>query len=137
VRRCRERGYEPTFHHETATYVEAPCEIERLREVSDIGLCLDTGHLLLGRGDPVAAVTAWGERINHVHLKDARRGVIERIVAEAAPVREIWARRAFCPLGEGDIDIPAVLDALAGIGYGGRLVGGQGGPPAGGAAFRP
>ena len=122
VARCRERGYEPTFHHETATYVEAPWEIERLLEVSDIGLCLDTGHLLLGRGDPVAAVTAWGERINHVHLKDARREVIERIVAEAAPVREIWARRAFCPLGEGDIDIPAVLDALAGIGYGGWLV---------------
>ena len=47
---------------------------------------------------------------------------LEQIVAEAAPVREIWARRAFCPLGEGDIDIPGVLDALADIGYGGWLV---------------
>src|SRR4051812_19114477 len=53
VERCRERGYEPTFHHHTATYVEAHWEIERLLEVSDVGLCLDTGHLLLGRGDPV------------------------------------------------------------------------------------
>src|SRR6202020_1130962 len=103
VRRCRERGYEPTFHHETATYVEAPWEIERLLDVSDVGLCLDTGHLLLGRGDPVAAITAWGERINQLHLKDARIETLEQIVAEGAPVTEIWRRRAFRPLGEGDI----------------------------------
>lgn len=56
VARCRDRGYEPTFHHETGTYVEAPWEIERVLELSDIGLCLDTGHLLLGGGDPVQAV---------------------------------------------------------------------------------
>ena len=122
VARCRERGYEPTFHHHTATFVEAQWEIERLLELSDVGLCLDTGHLLLGRGDPVTAIRAWAGRINQVHLKDARIETLEQIVAEAAPVREIWARRAFRPLGEGDIDIPAVLDALADIGYGGWLV---------------
>jgi len=122
VARCRERGYEPTFHHHTATYVEAQWEIERLLEVSDVGLCLDTGHLLLGRGDPVTAIRAWGGRINQVHLKDARMDRLEEIVAEGAPVREIWARRAFCPLGEGDIDIPGVLGTLAEIGYGGWLV---------------
>src|SRR3984885_1746020 len=30
VARSRERGYEPTFHHHTATYVEAPWEVESL-----------------------------------------------------------------------------------------------------------
>jgi inosose dehydratase len=122
VERCRVRGYEPTFHHHTATYVEAPWEIERLLEVSDVGLCLDTGHLLVGGGDPAAAVGEWGERINHVHLKDARLGTIEAIVADAAPVQEIWRRRAFCALGEGDIPIDQVLAALAGIDYQGWLV---------------
>ena len=34
VARCRERGYEPTFHPHTATYVEAPWEIDRLLELS-------------------------------------------------------------------------------------------------------
>src|SRR5262245_30152311 len=43
--RCRDRGYEPTFHHETGTFVEAPWEIERVLELTEIGLCLDTGHL--------------------------------------------------------------------------------------------
>lgn len=122
VARCRARGYEPTFHHHTATYVEAQWEIERLLELTEVGLCLDTGHLLLGRGDPVTAVRAWGDRINHVHLKDARLDVLHAIVDEGAPVEAIWRRRAFCPLGEGDVDVDGVLAALNERGYSGWLV---------------
>jgi inosose dehydratase len=120
--RCRERGYEPTFHHHTATYIEAHWEIERLLELTDVGLCLDTGHLLLGRGEPITAIRDWAPRINQVHLKDARLARLEEIVAEAAPVEEIWRRRAFCALGDGDIDIAGVLDVLGEIGYSGWLV---------------
>jgi inosose dehydratase len=122
IERCRERGYEPTFHHHTATYIEAYWEIERLLELSDVGLCLDTGHLLLGRGDPVAAIHDWGERINHVHLKDARQQILDQIVADGAPVMEIWRRRAFCPLGEGSLAVDDVLAALGELRYSGWLV---------------
>jgi inosose dehydratase len=122
VERCRERGHEPTFHHHTATHIEAHWEIERLLEVSDVGLCLDTGHLLLGRGDPLRALQDWSARINHIHLKDARIATLEEIVAESAPVEEIWRRKAFCALGDGDIDVEQVLQAIADIGYAGWLV---------------
>jgi inosose dehydratase len=122
VARCRERSYEPTFHHHTATYIEAQWEIERLLELSDVSLTLDTGHLLLGGGDPVRAVREWGERINHVHLKDARQSILEAIVAARAPVMEIWTRKAFCPLGDGDVAIDDFLGSLRDIGYSGWLV---------------
>jgi inosose dehydratase len=122
VTRCRERGHEPTFHHETGSHVEAPWEIERVLELSDIGLCLDTGHLLLGGGDPVRALSDWGPRINQVHLKDARRSVMAAIAAEGAPTAEIWAREVFTPLGAGDLDVDGVLDGLRSMGYGGWLV---------------
>lgn len=122
VGRCRERGYDPTFHHHTATYIEAHWEIERLLEISDVGLCLDTGHLLLGRGDPIAALHEWADRINQVHLKDARLDRLEEIVSEAAPVEEIWRRQAFCALGDGDIAIDHVLETLTEVGYAGWLV---------------
>lgn len=110
--RCRERGYEPTLHHETGTHVEAPWEIEKVLELTSIGLCLDTGHLLLGGGDPLRAMTEWRKRINHIHLKDARRAVVDQIVRESAHVNEIWRRKAFCRLGEGDLDVDGVLDAM-------------------------
>jgi inosose dehydratase len=122
VERCRDRGYDPTFHHHTATYIEAQWEIERLLEISDVGLCSDTGHLLLGRGDPVTAIRDWAGRINQVHLKDAKLAKLEEIVSEAAPVQEIWRRRAFCALGDGDIDVAQVLESLSDIGYAGWLV---------------
>lgn len=112
VARCRERGYEPTFHHETGTHIEAVWEIEKMLELTSIDLCLDTGHLLLGQGEPVKALKEWNGRINHIHLKDARTPVIDKIVKEAAPVIEIWRRGAFCALGKGDVDVDGVLDHL-------------------------
>jgi inosose dehydratase len=120
--RCRERGYEPTLHHHTGTYLEAVWEIERALEVSDVGLCLDTGHLMVGGGDAVEGIRSWSGRINHFHLKDARRPVLEGIAAEGAPVEAIWRRRAFCRLGEGDVEVERALHELKATGYSGWLV---------------
>src|SRR5712691_1972518 len=122
VDRCRDRGYEPTFHPETGTYVEAPWEIERVMEISDIGLCLETGHMMLGGGDPAAMLRAWSERINHVHLKDAVLGVMRQIIADEAPVTDIWSREAFCALGHGDLDTDAIIDGIRAAGFQGWLV---------------
>ncbi|HXF71114.1 MAG TPA: sugar phosphate isomerase/epimerase [Actinomycetota bacterium] len=120
--RCRERGFEPTFHHHACTYVEAPHEIERLLELTDVGLCLDSGHLLLGGGDPVRALEDWGSRVNHLQLKDARREVLHRIIREGAGMRAVWERGAFCAFGTGDLDIDAFLDGVRRLGYRGWIV---------------
>jgi inosose dehydratase len=122
VGRCRDRGYEPTFHPESGTYVEAPWEIEEVLNLSDIGLCLETGHMMLGGADPVALLGDWGERVNHVHLKDASLAVRDQIVADGVQAAEIWSREAFPMLGAGDLDVDAVLDGLRGMSFGGWLV---------------
>lgn len=122
VAHCRDRGYEPTFHPETGTNVEAPWEIEQVLDISDIGLCLETGHMMLGGGDPAALLRAWAERINHVHLKDAVRAVMKGIIDDEAPVTEIWSREAFCALGNGDLDVQGILDGLRTAGFSGWLV---------------
>jgi inosose dehydratase len=122
VDRCLARGYEPTFHPETSSFVESAAEIERLLNVSDIGLCLDTGHLLLAGTDPVKAAKAWGTRINHVHLKDADVSVLREILNDGGGVEDIWLRDTFTPLGHGDLDIAGVLTSLREVKYGGWLV---------------
>ena len=122
VARCRDRGYEPTFHHETGTYIEAPWEIARVLEISDVGLCLDTGHFFIDGGDPVAAIHDWADRINHVHVKDAVMSVMDGIIADNEPTPAIWSREAFCALGDGDAVVVGVLDALESIDYEGWLV---------------
>ncbi len=122
VELCRARGYEPTFHHHAGTYVEAPWEMEELLARSDVGLCLDTGHLVLGGGDPVRAIRDWGPRINHVHLKDVKRSVIDAVILEGGDMMQVWRRGAFCRLGTGDLDIDAILQGLRGRDYRGWLV---------------
>jgi inosose dehydratase len=122
VERCRDRGYEPTLHCETGTYVEAEWEIDTALEMTDIGLCLETGHQVVGGGDPLRSIAKWGERINHVHIKDVKRSVLADIIEGHEDSDAIWRRRAFCALGHGDVPLDGVLDALQGIGYSGWVV---------------
>ena len=122
VERCRARGYQPVFHNETGTYVEAPDEVAKMLEVSDIGLCMDAGHFLVGGGDPVEYVKKWGDRIDHVHIKTADLPRFQQIVDEGLPTNAIWEREVFPKLGEGALDVDAFLAALREIDYAGWLV---------------
>ncbi|HTT59084.1 MAG TPA: TIM barrel protein, partial [Acidimicrobiales bacterium] len=105
--RCRDRGYEPTFHPETGTFVEAPWEIERVLEISDVGLCLETGHIFVCGGDPLNVLKSAPHRVNHVHLKDAYRSRMDQLIADDEPTPSIWSREVFCALGQGDVDLDA------------------------------
>lgn len=122
VERCRERGFEPTLHPEAGTHIEAAWEIDRALELTDIGLCLETGHQLVGGGDPLSTIEQWSERINHVHLKDAKLDIIEEIISDHDTVDAIWRRRAFAPLGQGDVPVDDIVEALLRFGYSGWLV---------------
>jgi inosose dehydratase len=119
---ARTRGFEPTFHHHTATFVEAPWEIERVLELTDVGLLLDTGHLRLGGGDPTTALRDWGSRINHIHIKDVHDEVLAGVIADAADMPEAWRRGVFCELGTGDVDLDSFFAELARSDYSGWLV---------------
>jgi inosose dehydratase len=122
VRRCADRGWTATFHHHTCTDVESPVEVDRLLADTEIDITLDTGHLIVGGGDPVAGVSRWSGRINHLHLKDARTAVIAEALASGAGMIEVWSKRVFVPIGDGDLDVAGVVAALKQSGYGGWAV---------------
>lgn len=115
-------GLEATFHHHACTFVETPQEIDELLARTDVGLTLDTGHLLLGGGDPLTGLERWAARINHLHIKDARRSVLDAVVAARGGMRDVWTSRAFVPLGEGDLDLEGVMVWVVSSGYDGWLV---------------
>lgn len=120
--RVRAAGLEPTFHHHAGTFVEAPDEIDRFLELVDVDLTLDTGHLLLGGGDPLEAVRRWGPRINHLHLKDVDTARLNSVTGAGGGMTEVWSSGAFVAFGRGDIDLPAVLNAMDELGYDGWIV---------------
>jgi inosose dehydratase len=120
--RCRERGFEPVFHYHLGTDVETGAEADRLLELTDVSVCLDTGHLWLAGGDPVAAVRRWGTRIRQVHVKDADLTAHARVRAAGGGLAEVVAAGGFCRLGAGGVDVAGVLAALREVGYTGWLV---------------
>ncbi|WP_351231608.1 sugar phosphate isomerase/epimerase [Streptomyces sp. NPDC002133] len=129
--RCRERGLEPVFHHHLGTDVESADEVERLLEATDVSLCLDTGHLHLAGGDPLAALRDWAPRIKQVHIKDASRERLEGTVAAGGDFAQAVRDGAFPPLGEGEIDPAGVVAVLRETGYTGWLVVEQDAPESG------
>jgi inosose dehydratase len=117
----RRRGFEPTFHAHTSTFVEAPWEIDRLLALSDIGLLVDTGHLLIGGSDPIQALRDWGPRVNYVHIKDVRLDVLRGVIRDRADAVEAWRRGIFCELGTGDVDLDRFFRELFALGYDGWI----------------
>lgn len=122
IARIRGAGLEPTFHHHASTYVESPEEVDRLLDRVDIGLTLDVGHLALAGGDPVDAVARWGDRIDHLHLKDVDTALLGRVLDEGGGMREVWSSGVFTAFGSGDLDLAGVLDALDARGFDGWVV---------------
>ncbi|MEO7753593.1 MAG: TIM barrel protein [Terracoccus sp.] len=116
------RGLTATLHPHVGTMIESGDEAERVLAGSRIGLCLDTGHLLIGGGDPVAIAVAHPDRIAHVHLKDVRLEWARRVQSGDVSYTEAVAAGMYVPLGEGDVDVAAIVAALEGAGYAGWYV---------------
>ncbi len=115
-------GLEPTFHHHVGTYVESSEEIDGLLNAVDIGMTLDTGHLVIAGGDPVEAVRLWGDRVNHLHVKDVDLGKLQRVLAAGGGMKEVWSSGAFVAFGAGDVDLSTVLSMLDDREYDGWIV---------------
>ncbi|SED83348.1 sugar phosphate isomerase/epimerase family protein [Ruania alba] len=117
-----EYGLRPTFHHHACTHVETPDEIDELLARTEIGLTFDTGHLIIGGGDPLEGLRRWSGRIDHLHIKDVRTAVLADVVARKAGMRQVWTEGAFVPLGTGDLDVAAVMEQILSSGFEGWLV---------------
>ena len=109
VDRVRARGVDVVFHHHAATYFETPDEIAALLARTDVGICFDTGHALVGGADPVELARLCGARIEHFHLKDVDGALLERVRSGELALEQAWASGLFCPFGEGAVDFGAVL----------------------------
>ncbi|MEP7202015.1 MAG: TIM barrel protein [Ilumatobacteraceae bacterium] len=116
---ARHHGVRPVVHPHVGGYIEFEDEIERLVADTDLDLCLDTGHLAYARVDPVAALERYSHRLGHVHFKDIRPDVLARVDSERLTFWEAIEAGIFCPVGEGVVDIVAVLATLDSIGYSG------------------
>ncbi|MCP2329484.1 inosose dehydratase [Hamadaea flava] len=117
-----DRGITATLHPHVGTIVERRADVDRVLDGSRIPLCLDTGHLLIGGTDPVALAAAAPERIAHTHLKDVDDALAARVRAGELTYTDAVRAGMYRPLGQGDIDIAAIVRGLESAGYTGWYV---------------
>ncbi len=99
--------------------VERPHEIERLLALTDpafVSLTLDTAHINLGGGDPLALLNAHYDRVVALHWKDTEAAY--RGFTGATPTQAMHAEKIlYKDLGAGGVDLPAVWQLMRARGY--------------------
>ena len=118
----REHGMTPTLHPHVGTAIEDRAAVLRLLDSSDIALCLDTGHLLIGGMQPLELLDRAADRVAHVHLKDMNTAVAATVSAGESSYLGAVREGLYTPLGAGDLDIAAIVAALENVGYRGWYV---------------
>jgi len=93
-------GITAALHQHTGTCIESRDEVYAVLESVDtkyVKFGPDVGQLAKGGADPIKIVKDFLPLIRHVHLKDWNGG-------------PYWSE--YCPLGQGKVDVPAVMDLL-------------------------
>ena len=117
-----EKGVLAVLHPHAGTMVETRSEVDRVLTGSEIKLCLDTGHLLIGGTDPLQLARAVPGRIAHAHLKDVDAALAARVQTGDLTYTEAVREGMYTPLGGGDVDIAGIVTALRSNGFDGWFV---------------
>jgi len=108
VEYAAERGVTIGFEPEPGMLIDSMQSFEALVQRIDrpnLRLTLDIGHLQCQGETPLdAMIRRWAPRLVNVHIEDMRLGAHEHLM-----------------FGEGQIDFPPVLQALAEVGYTGGV----------------
>jgi inosose dehydratase len=117
-------GLRLAYHHHLGTVVESGEDLERFLESTgpSVGLTIDTGHAALGGVDAVSLIRKHPQRVAHVHCKDIRGKVFHKIKSEGGSFLRGVLEGMFTVPGDGDLDFPVVMQALADIGYSGWII---------------
>ena len=115
-------GVLAVLHPHVGTMVETRDDVDRVLAGSDIRLCLDTGHLLIGGTDPLQLAREVPGRIAHAHLKDVDAAMAGRVQTGELSYTDAVRQGMYTPLGSGDVDIAGIVTALRNNGYDGWFV---------------
>ncbi len=118
----QEYGMRPALHPHAACYLEFEDELHRAMDSIPpelMGLCIDTGHAVYAKTDPVKVFRQYADRAPYIHFKDINPGVRDKVVAGRIGFYDACAMGLFCNLGDGLVDFSAVKAVLEETGYSG------------------
>jgi inosose dehydratase len=115
-KRTADLGIPLGYHNHMGSLGERPEEVDQILEATDpryAKLELDVAHYFQGGGDPVQCIEKYSERVLFLHIKD-----VEKLPAASAPKKPY----RFVELGRGQVDLPAIFQALRKVNYRGWAI---------------
>ena len=121
---CAGQGMPISYHHHMAAAIETEAELDLLMANSGEALPLlyDAGHMAFAGGDVLRVIDKHHKRISHVHTKDIRRGVVDKLDRFRDSFLDAVVKGAFTVPGDGSLDFAAIVKRLASYGYEGWFV---------------
>lgn len=125
-RRAKDKGMKCCFHPHIGTGIQTLAEIDRLMEMTDpelVYLLFDTGHSTIAGENPVEIITKYIDRTAHIHVKDVRQEIFQRVKDEDQSF--LWGVKngMFTVPGDGScVDWKGVFDVISDSNYSGWIV---------------
>lgn len=111
-KRAANYGVQAALHNHMGSIAQAPEQLARILDAADpryVKLLLDVAHYKQGGGDPVVAIRHYADRLLFLHFKDVKP-------ANSKSGYE------FVELGQGTVDLPAVVKALRAVHFQGWAI---------------
>lgn len=122
---AKEKDMKIVYHHHMGTGVQTEEEVDKLMSMTDetlVYLLYDSGHLKFSGEDTISVLKKYINRIKHVHLKDTRPEVVEKVKNEKWSFLKAVREGAFTVPGDGCIDFEPIFKILDENNYEGWFV---------------
>jgi inosose dehydratase len=118
------QGMPIAYHHHMAAAIETEAEVDLLMANSGeaLPLLFDAGHMAFAGGNVLRVIDKHHSRISHVHTKDVRCSVIDKLDRKRESFLDAVVKGAFTVPGDGSLDFAAIIARLASYGYEGWFV---------------
>jgi inosose dehydratase len=116
------QGMPLVYHHHMAAVVETEPELDAFMASSSISLLFDAGHMAFAGGDVLRCIDKHHARIKHVHTKDVRMEVINKLDRTKESFLDAVIKGAFTVPGDGSLDFAAIVKKLSSYKYEGWFV---------------
>lgn len=111
-KRAADYGVQVALHNHMGSIAQSPEQLAKILDAADpryVKLLLDVAHYKQGGGDPAVAIKHYADRLLFLHFKDVK----------PADNRSGYE---FVELGQGTVDLPAVVAALRDIHFQGWAI---------------
>lgn len=114
------------YHYHMGTGIQSLQEFDKLMDMTDPNLVyalFDTGHATFAGEDPVKILEKYINRVKHIHFKDVRSNVLQKVKDENLSFLQAVKEGIYTVPGDGDlVDWDKIFEILSKSDYEGWIV---------------